>query len=194
MSAAETDPINGLPIDYFVEDSRVLDAGAFTARYGNGFLVHEGPLEPARRPMRPQRTIVLEPGALPATLDPDGTKPTEPTRPLFVRELLVFPIVSTGRSPFPRMVTVGRTKNNDIVVADVAISKFHAFFKEEGGRFYLQDAGSRNGTRLNGEQVPEAKHGKHVEATSGSAIRLGEIEFTFMSGADLYALANKRLR
>src|SRR4051794_40548232 len=37
--------------------------------------------------------------------------------------------VRKTQSTFPSMITVGRTKNNDIVIPDVMISKFHAFFR-----------------------------------------------------------------
>ena len=48
---------------------------------------------------------------------------------------------------FPSMIMLGRTLNNDIVVGDTSISKFHAFFRVgPGGLVEVADAGSRNGT------------------------------------------------
>src|SRR5205814_569075 len=39
---------------------------------------------------------------------------------------LVCPVRKTTRA-FPSMITIGRTSNNDVVLNDVGISKFHAF-------------------------------------------------------------------
>jgi hypothetical protein len=184
---AETTPQErqdeGLPLASFAEDARALDADAFIARHGDGFLVHDGPLQPARRPTRPQPTVLLDKA--------DASPRQRPTpAPMPLRQLLVYPVRNTGRSPYPRIVTVGRTRNNDIVISDVAISKFHAFFKEEDGRILLQDAGSRNGTRLDGELVPDAKKGKALEVKPGARVCFGEIEFGFMRGTQLRDLAS----
>ena len=54
---------------------------------------------------------------------------------------------------FPSMITVGRTDNNDLVVPDEQISKFHAYFRLVGGRIEVADAGSRNGTFVAGRRL-----------------------------------------
>ncbi len=52
-------------------------------------------------------------------------------------------------------VTIGRTKDNDIQIADPAVSAYHAklvsFFKPT----YIQDLRSTNGTYVNGNRVME---------------------------------------
>src|SRR5687768_1972368 len=40
----------------------------------------------------------------------------------------VFLVRATGRCAFPDFISVGRTKQNDIVIPDDSVSKFHAFF------------------------------------------------------------------
>jgi hypothetical protein len=184
--AADSELDEGLPLQSYADEARASDAETFVAKHGNAFLVHEGPLQPARRPMRAQPTVVLDKAGPPGASSLQRATPA----PIMLRQLLVFPIRSTGRSPYPSMVTVGRTRNNDIVISDVAISKFHAFFKEEDGRVVLQDAGSRNGTRLDGEAVPDAKRGKPVEVKAGARVCFGEIEFGFVRGAQLHELAS----
>jgi len=162
-------------------ECRSLDATGFRGRYGDGFLLHQGELEPARRAQRPQPTIVF--GKVSGgSLAPGSRR----------KEVLVFPVRTTGRSPYPSLITVGRTKNNDIIIADVAISKFHAFFKEEKGDFYLQDAGSRNGTFLDDSIVPDKKHGKPVKVSPGAKVRFGAVELKFVRGGDVYDLVSKR--
>jgi adenylate cyclase len=59
-----------------------------------------------------------------------------------------FPLV--GRNYW----TIGRNKENDIVIKDHCISRNHAILQStETGDFYLIDLGSRNGTFVNGRRV-----------------------------------------
>lgn len=60
-----------------------------------------------------------------------------------------------AQNAFAMMITVGRAANNDIVIPDQRVSKFHAYFREEGGRWLLCDANSRNGTLIDGEAAPQ---------------------------------------
>ncbi len=51
-------------------------------------------------------------------------------------------------------ITIGRTPNNDIVLLSPAISKFHGYFRVTRGLTYeLVDAGSTNGTLVNGQPL-----------------------------------------
>ena len=68
-----------------------------------------------------------------------------------------FPLV--GRAYW----TIGRSKDNDIVIKDHCISRNHAILQStETGDFYLIDLGSRNGTFVNGRRVaiPVTLHNK----------------------------------
>jgi adenylate cyclase len=59
--------------------------------------------------------------------------------------------------------TIGRSKDNDIVIKDHCISRNHAILQStETGDFYLIDLGSRNGTFVNGRRVaiPVTIHSK----------------------------------
>jgi hypothetical protein len=169
-------------IDEFSRDARVLEAVAFRARYGEGFLIHHGPLQPERRVKQPQRTLVIDPSQAPA----------EPMRgPLPSSELRVYAVRNTGRSPYPRIITVGRTRNNDVVLPDIVISKFHAFFKEEDHTFFLSDADSRNGTFVDGKPVPSTKQGKAVSVNPGAKVRFGMIELWFVDAAGLAELVRQ---
>jgi ABC-type multidrug transport system ATPase subunit/ABC-type multidrug transport system permease subunit len=53
-------------------------------------------------------------------------------------------------------VTIGRDEQNDVVLADPNVSRFHAEVVAADGATELRDLGSRNGTRLNGELVSRA--------------------------------------
>ena len=52
-----------------------------------------------------------------------------------------------------RKVTIGRNKDNDIVLADNTVSRHHAEIVGLERGFFLSDLGSYNGTKVNGKQV-----------------------------------------
>jgi pSer/pThr/pTyr-binding forkhead associated (FHA) protein len=77
---------------------------------------------------------------------------------------------------------VGRTANNDIVISDLSVSRFHAFLKRgEDGSFQIQDAGSTNGTVVNDSCVPAQGQGPAVRIKSGDRVKLGQVELTYLS-------------
>ncbi|MEW5851119.1 MAG: FHA domain-containing protein [Myxococcota bacterium] len=76
------------------------------------------------------------------------------------------------------MISLGRTNNNDVVIPEMSVSKFHAFFKVAGDRnWQLVDAGSSNGTRVNGQKLA-AKAPTPVQ--SGDTVVLGDVAFLFL--------------
>lgn len=63
----------------------------------------------------------------------------------------------SDRNTWRKRISVGRAKNNDVVIRERAISKLHAHFyaPEQGADgLYLCDIGSENGTEVNGERLP----------------------------------------
>jgi FHA domain-containing protein len=175
-----------LRVEDFVLVCRTLDEAEFVARHGRAFLVHYGAVDQMRRPERPQPTQVFS-----------VETPFYSGAPLraLKTDYLVYPIQSTGRSPYPSMITVGRTRNNDIILPDESVSKFHAFFRDgtEGAPgqpapIVLQDAGSRNGTLLDGQTVPTARAGPPSVVGPGSLVRFGVVQLTFLDAAGLREL------
>jgi pSer/pThr/pTyr-binding forkhead associated (FHA) protein len=73
---------------------------------------------------------------------------------------------------------IGRMRENDVVVNNLAVSRFHAVLKREGDGYALEDLGSENGTQLNGERVSGT-----VPMTTGDVIQLGKYELRIVSGA-----------
>ena len=59
------------------------------------------------------------------------------------------------RYPIPRdgSVRVGRADDNQVVLRDDGVSRFHAEVLDKEGTLWLQDAGSRNGVFVNGNRV-----------------------------------------
>ena len=48
---------------------------------------------------------------------------------------------------------IGRADDNDIVLDDDGVSRYHATLLFDNGSLWLQDAGSRNGVFVNGERL-----------------------------------------
>lgn len=55
---------------------------------------------------------------------------------------------------FAMMVTLGRASNNDIVVPDRRVSKFHCYLRRIAAAWAISDASSMNGTWVDGHPVP----------------------------------------
>ena len=87
---------------------------------------------------------------------------------------LVLPLKKV-QSTFPSMITVGRTENNDLVVPDEQVSKFHAFFRMVGDRVELSDAGSRNGTFIGTRRLEP--RGASVPLAPRDRFAFGAVEF-----------------
>jgi hypothetical protein len=99
-------------------------------------------------------------------------------------ELEVYPLTKKPGASFPDRITIGRTANNDIVIADSSVSRFHAYVRRDGNAWLLADAGSKNGSWLRDEQL-EAR--KEKPLASKAVLRIGEVELTFYVASDLYA-------
>ncbi len=100
-------------------------------------------------------------------------------------EARILPIQKREDSnAFGLMITLGRANNNDLVINDSRISKFHAYFRQVGDEWSVSDANSRNGTSVDSVEIaPEASH----PIPSGSVITLSkDLDLIFLSPSDLY--------
>lgn len=151
----------------------------FENLHGKAFLVlKRAPQQRLNRPLAPQRTQTRQ-------LSDAG-----PRQELPPDRVLVFPVRKTERSLIDRFYSVGQTRNNDITIRDVSVSKFHAYFQQapDGSGLTLQDSGSTNGTRLDGVSVPRQGDGEPMPVRSGALLRFGTVELTFLSARDFYNL------
>ncbi len=56
----------------------------------------------------------------------------------------------------PDITAVGRAQDNDIVINNPSVSRYHLFIQRKDGKVKLKDLGSGNGTYVNGVKVEEA--------------------------------------
>jgi hypothetical protein len=146
----------------------VLPTSAFNSLHGRAFLLLQraGKVR-LQTPQRPHKTL--------------ASQPSQPQVELPPTRYLVFPVRKTERSLIARFYSVGQTRTNDVVIRDVSVSKFHAFFQDaDDGGFLLQDARSTNGTFVNDERVPRQGQGEPVRVRPGDRVRFGNVELSFL--------------
>ena len=78
----------------------------------------------------------------------------------------------------PCPLTVGRSSAAGLVVMDAEASRLHARFECQAGVVYVSDAGSSNGTFLNGHRLDGA-----LEVRPGDTIDVGATRITFAGAA-----------
>lgn len=74
------------------------------------------------------------------------------------------------RNPFGALITVGRARNNDVVIEHPTVSKLHVIFTRVSGGWQVSDEGSSNGTFLNGVKLT-AREKRPV--SDGDSLRFG---------------------
>jgi pSer/pThr/pTyr-binding forkhead associated (FHA) protein len=73
-----------------------------------------------------------------------------------------------------RLCQIGRSLANEVVVQDAEVSRHHASVEVRDTEFILSDAGSRNGTYLNGSRIQGA-----VPLKPGDRIEVGNTKIVF---------------
>uniref|UniRef100_A0A7C3MIW6 FHA domain-containing protein n=1 Tax=Dictyoglomus thermophilum TaxID=14 RepID=A0A7C3MIW6_DICTH len=69
--------------------------------------------------------------------------------------------------------TIGRERENDIVIVNPTVSRFHAKIIRSEDKYFIEDLGSANGTMVNGLKVnKELLH-------DGDIIQLGDVVLVF---------------
>jgi pSer/pThr/pTyr-binding forkhead associated (FHA) protein len=71
-------------------------------------------------------------------------------------------------------LSIGRSEDADVRIEDRYASGLHARIYTRGGRFYLEDMNSTNGTLLNDGSV-----GGDQELVPGDRVRIGDTQFRF---------------
>ena len=99
------------------------------------------------------------PPAPPGPVSRRGRRPADPAP-------LVFPPGSGVR------FTIGRTRDCDLCLTDLSVSRMHALLVRREDGWVLSDLGSHNGTRLNGWLVREP-----VQVRAGDRVEFGSMAF-----------------
>src|SRR5512143_892719 len=69
---------------------------------------------------------------------------------------------------------IGRERDNDLVLTDPRIARYHALIELVGGKWSIRDMGSANGTQVNGQPVSDG----HILQTD-DRVTVGDTELVF---------------
>ena len=116
-----------------------------------------------------------------------GDKEREQLQRLRSMQVYVTALKKRDGGGFLEKITVGRTRNHDVVLRDQSVSKFHASFQpQEDGTLRLRDMGSKNKTRVNGTAIEEP-----TIVNPGDAITFGSVETVIGSAQGLWTMLSR---
>jgi len=98
---------------------------------------------------------------------------------------------SSKTNAFAMGITIGRTGNNDVVLEDNSVSRFHAYFQQDAkdSHWKLVDAESKNGSWINGIRMTAGK----AEAVADQAqLRFGDVEVHFLLPRSFFEFLQKQ--
>lgn len=99
---------------------------------------------------------------------------------------LVKPLRKRKDRPFSNTILIGRAATNDLVLEHQSVSKLHARIRlEEAGRTLVSDAGSSNGTLVDGKLLePDAEH----PLADGMELCIGDFGFHYWVARSLHGV------
>jgi hypothetical protein len=116
---------------------------------------------------QPAQTMINRPPTAPVTDVPDAPPP-EP-----IREVVTLTVAGRKHEVTTASVVMGRSRDADIRIADVNVSRRHAELRQEGTGYWIVDLGSTNGLELNGKRTDRSR------VRDGDRIVIGSTEIVF---------------
>ena len=153
--------------DYLAE-YRELGAKGFAARFDHPFLLY-----PDRHGHSSFRSYHTQMADRDGGIDLTGSESS----------LLGYKVLapaSSGHKQHGRKLLVGRSEERDLSIEHSTVSKRHAFILLDDSKkaYKLGDAGSTNGTYLNGKPV---ESGEPVYLNDGNVVSFGDCDYLFYS-------------
>jgi hypothetical protein len=131
---------------------------------------------------RPEDWLVWEAGPWRPTYQARETLGEEGERfspPHGSGESLAIVLEQVERQPY---VSLGRGPENDVLIDDATLSRLHLLFTKGPGGWTVRDAGSTNGTTVEGDRLgPDP-----VELHTGAKIVAGSVRLTFYDSGGLF--------
>jgi len=113
---------------------------------------------------QPAQTMIYR---APAPPTPEAPAP-EP-----VREIVTLTVAGRTHEVTKPTVVLGRSREADVRVADVNVSRRHAELRQEGAGYWIVDLGSTNGLEVNGKRTDRSR------VRDGDRITMGSTEIVF---------------
>ncbi len=130
--------------------------------------------EPGEKPVpaelaapEPAQTMIYKAPA-PATPDEPAAEPQ--------REVVTVTVEGRTQEITKTSVVLGRSREADVRVADVNVSRRHAEIRQEGATYWIVDLGSTNGLEVNGKRTERSR------LRDGDRITVGSTEVVFGRG------------
>ena len=154
--------IETLSVSDLVEDLEKRGEDAFRHRYPHPFLVlrYSPPDDPEEVDLQTVETQLS---------DFDHKEKRNPI-------IKVVPLAKSNRNAFKSKITLGRAKNNDVILRVAKVSKIHAAFVVGKDQWQLMDMGSVNGTVVNGDRLEK---NQSVKLDSGDIISFWRYVFEY---------------
>jgi hypothetical protein len=89
------------------------------------------------------------------------------------REVITLTVSGRTHEITSPKIVLGRSREADVRVADVNVSRRHAELRQEGASYWIVDLGSTNGLEVNGKRVDRAR------LRDGDRITIGATEVVF---------------
>jgi FhaA, N-terminal domain/FHA domain len=89
------------------------------------------------------------------------------------REVVTLTVAGRKHEITKPTVVLGRSREADVRVADVNVSRRHAELRQEGAGYWIVDLGSTNGLEVNGKRTDRAR------VRDGDRITMGSTEIVF---------------
>ncbi len=87
-------------------------------------------------------------------------------------------------------ISIGRSRNKDVVLRHESVSKFHAWLETDGsGAVFIADAGSKNGTVAKAERI-ESRTLTRLD--SGDEVRFGSVRAVFLLPETLWEIVHDK--
>ncbi|HEU0246554.1 MAG TPA: DUF3662 and FHA domain-containing protein [Gaiellaceae bacterium] len=126
----------------------------------------ETPRPPELPVEQPAQTMIYR-AAEPSVVDIPEPEPEQP------REIVTLSVAGRKHAVTEAPVVLGRSREADVRVSDVNISRKHAEVRREEDAYWIVDLGSLNGTIVNGKRVDRKR------LRDGDRITLGSTEIVF---------------
>ncbi|MBM4087681.1 MAG: FHA domain-containing protein, partial [Planctomycetes bacterium] len=88
--------------------------------------------------------------------------------------LMIGPDGREHRFPVGDSLLIGRGHGVDIFVPDTNASRKHAKLTKRDDGYFVEDLGSRNGTKVNGQKIKEAR-----KVVDGDEVQIGRVRLLF---------------